>query len=128
MSEIHRITKDGGVVEIITPHFSSDNFHTDPTHKYGLGIRSMNYFCNNIPNWKYKYIKENFLLNRAYISFTEGDYDFNIESRPKYINFARVLLIEQLINFFPRIYEKFLASFLPSNSVYFCLQVIKKKK
>ncbi len=32
MGECHRILKPGGVVTIITPHFSSVNSYSDPTH------------------------------------------------------------------------------------------------
>lgn len=32
MSEVHRILKPGGQVTIITPHFSSVNSYSDPTH------------------------------------------------------------------------------------------------
>lgn len=32
MSECHRILKDGGELKILTPHFSSYNSYTDPTH------------------------------------------------------------------------------------------------
>lgn len=32
MKECHRILKNGGVLEIVTPHFSSYNSYVDPTH------------------------------------------------------------------------------------------------
>src|SRR5271157_2414434 len=45
MDEIHRITQPGGVVEIVTPHFSSDNAFTDVTSRRFFGFRSMDFFC-----------------------------------------------------------------------------------
>jgi hypothetical protein len=37
MGEIHRIGRDKGLVQIITPHFSSINSWDDPTHRWHLG-------------------------------------------------------------------------------------------
>lgn len=39
MREIHRITKPGGEVFFATPHFSSANSWTDPTHRKHLSLQ-----------------------------------------------------------------------------------------
>ena len=44
MEEIHRVLRPGGVAQITTPHFSSANAYTDPTHRRALGLRSFDYF------------------------------------------------------------------------------------
>jgi SAM-dependent methyltransferase len=44
MEEIHRVLRPGGVAQITTPHFSSANAYTDPTHCRALGLRSFDYF------------------------------------------------------------------------------------
>jgi SAM-dependent methyltransferase len=44
MEEIHRVLKPGGVAYVTTPHFSSANAHTDPTHRRALSLRSFDYF------------------------------------------------------------------------------------
>jgi len=44
MEEIHRICGAGGRVQIVVPHFSSNNSYTDPTHLHHLGIMSFDYF------------------------------------------------------------------------------------
>lgn len=36
MGEIHRVSKDGALVEMITPHFSCIDSWSDPTHRYHL--------------------------------------------------------------------------------------------
>ncbi|MEW6482201.1 MAG: methyltransferase domain-containing protein [bacterium] len=47
MEEIHRIGVPGGKVFITTPHFSSRNAFTDPTHRHFFGIHSFDYFSIN---------------------------------------------------------------------------------
>jgi hypothetical protein len=44
MSEIHRVARSGADVFVITPHFSSHNSYTDPTHVRHLAVRSFQYF------------------------------------------------------------------------------------
>ena len=36
MNEVHRVAKDGAVVHVVTPHFSSVDSYTDPTHIWHL--------------------------------------------------------------------------------------------
>lgn len=125
MEEVHRIGKSGAIVEIITPHYSCDNYFTDPTHKHSMGYRSMNYVCGNIKNWKYKYVDVDFDLLDVYISFGEYDVDFNINEAKKRINVHYILGIEYLINKIKRAYEKYFCFILPANTVYFKLKIIK---
>ena len=44
MEEIHRVGKNGAKVLIITPHYSSSNSWTDPTHKQHLGFYTFEFF------------------------------------------------------------------------------------
>jgi len=44
MSEVYRVARDGADVFITTPHFSSHNSYTDPTHKRHLAAGSFEYF------------------------------------------------------------------------------------
>jgi SAM-dependent methyltransferase len=44
MEEIHRVGRSGALVQIATPHYSSSNSFTDPTHRHHLGIFSFDYF------------------------------------------------------------------------------------
>ena len=125
MEEVHRIGKSGSIVEIITPHFSCDNYFTDPTHKHPMGYRSMNYVCDNIKKWKYKYSDVSFDLLKVYISFGEYAVDFNTYEAKKRINFHYILGIEYLVNKIKRAYEKYLCFIFPSNTVYFKLKIIK---
>ena len=44
MGEVHRVARSGADVFITTPHFSSHNSYTDPTHKVHLAAASFEYF------------------------------------------------------------------------------------
>ena len=44
MAEIWRVARHGADVFIVTPHFSSRNSYTDPTHVRHLAARSFQYF------------------------------------------------------------------------------------
>ena len=36
MNEVHHIAKDGATVHVVTPHFSSIDSYSDPTHRWHL--------------------------------------------------------------------------------------------
>lgn len=44
MNEIHRVSKNGAQVTIVTPHFSSLNSWEDPTHTRHFARRSFSFF------------------------------------------------------------------------------------
>ena len=43
MAEVHRVSRDGAGVFVVTPHFSSHNSYVDPTHRYHLAAGSFEY-------------------------------------------------------------------------------------
>ena len=53
IEEIFRISKPDSILEILAPHYASDNFNTDPTHNTTFGIRTMNYFLEST-DFKYQ--------------------------------------------------------------------------
>jgi len=121
IEELHRITRPGGQVEIVVPHFSSDNAFTDVTTKCFFGFRSMDYFCVDRP-LKYRYSSKKFSLLEWRISFWQAK---RFEDQEKKFNPFRVIGLEQLVNCFPRVYEHFFAFLLRANEVYFRLEVLK---
>ncbi len=41
VSELHRITKPGGVIKIVTPHYSNPDWPTDPTHRTYVSLANL---------------------------------------------------------------------------------------
>ena len=121
LKECHRLLKPGGLLEIVAPHYSSDNFNTDPTHKMHLGIRSMNYFCSNSSNLKYDYTSGEFgfRLQSSSLSFRECKTSWRKRTR---LNPPRYLGVEAIINRFPRIYERFFCWIFPVSEVHYLLK------
>ena len=46
MKEVRRVCREGALVLVTTPHFSSHNSYTDPTHRHHLAAASFEYFTN----------------------------------------------------------------------------------
>lgn len=46
LSELHRISRDGALIHIVTPHFSSSTSWSDPTHKHHFTSRSFDYLTD----------------------------------------------------------------------------------
>lgn len=122
VEELHRILRPGGVLEIVTPHFSSDNAFTDITSRWFFGSRSMDYFCQSRKLSKYRYSTAEFDLLEVRISFLQAA--AFAPDRCKTGPF-KILGVEVVINRFPRFYEHFLAFLLRANEVYYRLRVVK---
>jgi SAM-dependent methyltransferase len=44
MEELHRVTRPGGSIYIVTPHYTDASSFTDPTHRWHLNSFSFEYF------------------------------------------------------------------------------------
>ena len=118
--ECYRILKPGGLIEIVAPHYSSDNFNTDPTHKMSLGLRSMNYFVYNV-QFKYTYIPSHikFKLLSNKISFRECNTSWRKGLK---FNFFEIIGLQWIVNKFPRLYERQICWIFPASEVYFLMK------
>ncbi len=108
MEEIHRVAKNGAKIYITTPHFSSPNSYTDPTHRHHLGFFFIDYFTGN-NKWEF-YTKVRFRKSRGELIFY-----------PKFKN----KLIWRIANRFPSFYEEHLAWIFPAWFMSFELEAIK---
>ncbi len=49
MKEIYRVCEKGAIINIEAPYGGSDNFWTDPTHKFPMTTRTFDYFDSTKP-------------------------------------------------------------------------------
>src|SRR5258708_28679311 len=80
MREIHRIAKREAEIIIVTPHYSSPDSYSDPTHFHHLGFHSFDYFVRN-----------------SFEDFTYGRGGFRILERR--LNFGGNLILDNLGRF-----------------------------
>ena len=109
MEECHRIAKPGAELEIVTPHYSSSNSWTDPTHKQHLGYFSFDFFTGA----------------EGMIGFYSSK-RFEIIHRKLFLHTRhKVFGIEWLANRFPRTWEKFYCYRYPARHMIIKMRVIK---
>ncbi len=124
MTEVHRVTRAGGQVDIVTPHFTNRFSYTDPTHLRHLSLRSFDYFAGRrqlphtfltrafetqyaVPDF---YVRPLFAIERAHLRL----------GRP-----FRLVGLQWLANRFPDFYELYVAYIFPGRDLYFKLRVLK---
>lgn len=108
LEEIHRISRNGAVVQLTVPHFSSSNTFTDITHRHCFGFFSLDYFDSE--HELSFYTRARFKRKHARIIF-----------HPTILN----KLISRLANRYPASYERRWAWIFPAWFLYFELEVLK---
>jgi len=118
MTELHRITKPGGRLKIVTPHYTNPDWATDPTHRNHFNSYSFNCF---VPD------------ETPFPFYTE------IELRPvrthvSLANLWRALGIELVVNlderwprfrFTRKFWEFYLSTIMRGKELWFELEVVK---
>jgi SAM-dependent methyltransferase len=120
LREARRVVRQGGLVEIISPHFSSDNAFTDPTMRFSTGWRTMDYYCAN-GSMIYGYYGRLGLLIRD-----RRIYIYRAEPKTALQRIFSMLVwpVEVLVNAMPRIYEKFLCFVVRGNEIRYVLEAV----
>ena len=108
LEELHRVCAPGARVELSTPHFSSRNAYTDPTHRRAFGFHTLDYFIEGHPLAFYS--RARFRLVRRSLVF-----------QPRLVN----KLVWRLANRFPDAYEERWAWIFPAWFVSAELEVVK---
>ncbi len=109
MEEAHALLAPGGVLEITTPHFSSANSYTDPTHRFHLSYFSFDYFTAG-HQWDF-YSAARFRIVERFIAFHTGG------------PLAR--LMARFANRHPQTYERRFAWIYPAWFLQFKLSAVK---
>jgi len=110
MAEVRRIAKPGAEVVIVTPHYSSPDSYSDPTHVHHLGFHSFDYFVQD-----------------SFENFTYGGGGFRLLERR--LTFGGNLLFDSLGRLCAALsvdfYEKHFAWVFPARNIFCRLEVVK---
>lgn len=110
MAEVRRIAKPGAEVIMVTPHYSSPDSYSDPTHVHHLGFHSFDYFEQD-----------------SFKDFTYGAAGFRILERR--LTFGGNLLLDNLGRLCAALsvdfYEKHFAWIFPARNIFCRLSVVK---
>jgi SAM-dependent methyltransferase len=119
VSELHRITKRGGTIKLVTPHYTNPDWPSDPTHRNHFNCYSFNCFMQD---------------RRLFPFYTD------VELKPKRVyvslsNLWRSLGIEFIVNLdqrWPRLrftrkfWEHYLSFICRGKELHFEFEVVKR--
>lgn len=108
LEEAHELLAPGGTIEITTPHFSSANSFTDPTHRHHLGYFSLDYFTDGHP----------------YSFYTTARFEV-VERILVFHQDLAGRLLSRLANRRPEVYERRFAWMFPAWYLIFRLRAVK---
>ncbi len=108
MAEVFRVAKDGALVRIRTPHFSSYYAYNDPTHRHVFGAFVLDGFLTASPNRLYagpwfRMVKREILFQRVW----------------------RILGVAALANRFPARWKQLFAFVFRAENLLFELRAVK---
>jgi SAM-dependent methyltransferase len=112
MEEVHRVGRPGAIVLIGTPHFSSANAYTDPTHVHFLSGRFLDYFVQGTE------------MSGHYGFYSTARFAL-LERRVTLSPFWARLRITRLMNRMLPVYETYLCGIIRGADVQLKLSVIK---
>lgn len=118
MAELHRITRAGGTVKLLAPHWTNPDFATDLTHR------------NHLNSYSFR----NLTAERAVFDFyTEARFKQKV-CRVTLLNLWKLTGLEYLINldnrhprwrFVRKFWEQYLNAVMRGKEIYFELEVVK---
>lgn len=106
LGELHRLTRPGGIVTIITPHFSSSTSWADPTHRHHFSSRSFDYLVAGTAWDFYTDTRFEVIQRRLTLGMIQGP-------KGRVVPVFRLLGIEGVVNRFLDVYENWWAFALP---------------
>lgn len=118
MCELHRITRSGGVVKLVAPHWTNPDFATDLTHR------------NHLNSYSFR----NLTADRAVFEFYAEVRFRQRLVRVTILNLWKIFGVEFLVNLdqrFPRMrfirkfWEQYLNAIVRGKEIYFELEVLK---
>ena len=118
LREARRVVRKGGTIEILSPHFSSDNAFTDPTMNFSTAWRTLDFYCANGATIYGYYGRLGLRIQKRRIYLYRAEL-----KRPHHHIIAAVIWpLETIINACPRIYEKFFCFIIRGNEICYWLE------
>ncbi len=116
LKEVFRIGKNGCIVEIVSPHYSSLNAYADLNHRHLISMHSFDAYCG----YGSSYIEADmrFKILERRVSF------WRLHDKIKFVPY-KVLGISLIANKFPAFYERFLTFLFPAKETQIVLEVVK---
>ena len=122
VTELHRVTRPGGVIDVRVPFFLSTKFYSEPDHRIPFGIRSFDNY-EDITGRKLKFYEKWKLGHRT--NYNSPARFVVLVKKFHFSNFAVLSWLDFFINIEPVMFERFLAGVLQPEEVIFKLQVSK---
>jgi predicted SAM-dependent methyltransferase len=122
VTELWRITRNEGIIEVRVPFFLSTKFYSEPDHRIPFGIRSFDNY-EILEGRRLKFYEKWKLRHRTNYGSAAR---FNIlEKRFNFSNFAVLKWMNCWINIEPVMFERFLATIFTPEEVIFRLRAVK---
>lgn len=121
MNEIHRITKPGGRVRLVAPHYTNPDWPSDLTHRNHLNSYSFQYFTADRQLFPF-YTDAEFRLIRVYVTLA---------------NLWKIVGLQFLVNldlrwpsmrFIRKFWEHYMCSVFRGKELYFEFEVVKGER
>ena len=118
VGELHRITKPGGTIRLVTPHYTNPDWATDPTHRNHFNSYSFN----------------TFMPDRAVFDFYTDIQLKPLKTYASLLNLWRALGFEFLVNldnrvprfrFIRKFWEHYLSAIVRGKELWFEFEVVK---
>jgi SAM-dependent methyltransferase len=126
--ELHRVTKPGGLVRVVVPHYSSPDAFVDPTHLKAFGYRTFDYMARGedapLPRSQRWLNRLGGTSPAAPGWYTPALFEI-VERRITFRKLHRLLGLERLAGHFPVSYEQYLAGLAPARCLLVLLRVKK---
>lgn len=122
VTEVWRISKPGAKFSIRVPFFLSTKFYSEPDHRIPFGIRSFDNY-EDVTGRRLKFY-ERWKLNQR-TNYNSPARFVVVSKRFHFSNFAALKWLNYFINLEPVVYERFFATWLTPEEVWFELVVSK---
>lgn len=125
MEELHRLLRPGGLVRLVTPHYTNPCAYADLTHRRYLSLRALDGFTSQAANLRVTLLGRLLETDFPAMDFYSLARFEKVEARLSFGRPFRYLGVQWLANRWPRIYEFYLAGLFPARDIYLTLRAVK---